>query len=297
VDRSADSPRPTETRPRRQGGKSSRVAGWISLLALAIGLFQVGWASKDLLPSGIFHDARTQLQLGLLFDQGILSAITGGVLWIGGFYVDRVERKVNSIAGPTTKSPNPGWHGTVLALAVLVVLGTLALSFLPTPSRDVAFSPRDFQPLAQPTNVTSYGGYRVSRNFWADQGGVLTADVQITWTDNRTGGILFNGTPGTFAVYTASASSPRESPTIVSSFVAPSSGFYVLVVWLGRCPTVTTGECANTTAAVQAQTLGTVPTMYVPAQIGGSVLGPALVVLSAVGVRRQSRSELRDTKR
>jgi hypothetical protein len=172
----------------------------------------------------------------------------------------------------------------------------LALSFLPTPARDVAFSPRDFQPLAQPTNVTSYGGYRVSRNFWADQGGVLTADVQITWTDNRTGGILFNGTPGAFAVYAASASSPRESPTIVSSFVAPSSGFYVLVVWLGRCATVTTGECANTTAAVQAQTLGTVPTIYVPAQMGGSVLGPAFVAISAVGSRLRSRIQPRDSR-
>ena len=282
-------PGPTEPRTRQQGLKFPRAAGWIGLLSLAIGLFQVAWAAKGLLPSGTVHDPRTQLQLSLLFNQGALSTFGGGVLSIGGLYVDRTEQRVKSTGGSTTKAPDTGWRGTLLVLAVLVVLGTLALSFLPTPSRDVAFSPRDFQPLAQPTNVTSYGGYRASRNFWADQGGVLTADVQITWTDNRTGGILFNGTPGNFAVYAASASSPRESPTIVSSFVAPSSGFYVLVVWLGRCATPTTGECANTTAAVQAQTLGTVPTIYVPAQIGGSVLGPALVAIAAAGSRVRGR--------
>jgi len=140
--------------------------------------------------------------------------------------------------------------------------------------------------------VTTYGAYRVSRNFWADQGGVLTVAVQITWTDNRTGGILFNGTPGTHEVYVASASSPRESPTLVSWFIAPLSGFYVLDVWIGRCITLTTGECANTTVAVQAQTLGTVPTIYLPARIGGSVLGPALVALSVVGSRGRSRIQL-----
>jgi len=268
-----------------------RAAGWIGLLALVIGLFQVAWAAKDLPPPGTVHDPRTQLQLSLLLNQGALSAFSGAVLSIGGFYVDRTEQRVRSRGGPTSKSPETGWHGTVLALAILIVLGVLALSFLPTPARDVAFSPRDFQPLAQPTNVTSYGAYRVSRNFWADQGGILATDVQITWTDNRTGGILFNGTPGTHEVYVASASSPRESPTLDSWFVAPSSGFYVLVVWLGRCITLTTDECANTTATIQAQTLGTVPTIYVPAQIAGSILGPALVAISAARSRAGSRRQ------
>lgn len=266
-----------------------KAAGWIGLLALAVGLFQVLWAAKDLLPSGAVHDPRTALQLGLLFNQGALSAFSGGALSVGGFGVHRAAQRARKTGGPAHASPESGWHTTLLALAVILVVGVVALSVLPTPSRDVAFSPRDFQPLAQPTNVTTYGAYRVSRNFWADQGGVLTVDVQITWTDNHTGGILFNGTPGTHEVYAASASSPRESPTRVSSFVAPSSGFYVLVVWLGRCVTLTTGECANTTAAVQAQTLGTVPTIYLPAQLGGSVLGPALVAISVLGSRGRSR--------
>ena len=286
---SAETPAsPTGRRTNQERLTLPKAAGWIGLLALAIGLFQVAWAARDLLPSGIVHDPRTQLQLGLVFNQGALTAFSGAVLWIGGFFVDRTEQRVRSTRGSNNQSAETGRHRTLLAVGVLVVLGILALSFLPTPARDVAFSPRDFTPLAQPTNVTSYGGYRASRNFWADQGGVLAADVQITWTDNRTGGVLFNGTPGTFAVYAASASSPRESPTLVSSFVAPSSGFYVLVVWLGRCATVTTGECANTTAAVQAQLLGTMPTIYLPAQVGGAVLGPALVAISVAGSRVRS---------
>ena len=285
-------PGPTDPRTRQDPLKVPRAASWIGVLALAIGLFQVAWAAKDLLPSGLVHDSRTALQLGLRLNQGAFTAFSGGVLSMGGLHVDRTEQRVRNAGKPSPISPEPGWHRTLLAVAALVVLGILALSVLPTPSRDVAFSPRDFQPLAQPTNVTTYGAYRVSRNFWADQGGVLTVDVQITWTDNRTGGILFNGTPGTHEVYAASASSPRESPTLVSSFVAPSSGFYVLVVWLGRCVTLTTGECANTTAALQAQTLGTVPTIYIPAQVGGSILGPALVALSVVGARGRSRIQL-----
>lgn len=283
---------PTDRRTNRERLDSPNAASWIGLLALAVGLFQVLWASKDLLPSGTIHDPRTTLQLGLLLDQGALSAFGGGALSVGAFYVHRAAQPARKPGGPAHASGEKGWHTNLLALAIILVLGLVTLSILPTPSRDVAFSPRDFQPLAQPTNVTTYGAYRVSRNFWADQGGVLTVDVQITWTDNRTGGILFNGTPGTHEVYAASASSPRESPTLVSSFVAPSSGFYVLVVWLGRCVTLTTGECANTTAALQAQTLGTVPTIYIPAQIGGSILGPALVALSVVGARGRSRIQL-----
>ena len=293
VSESAETPgSPANRRTNHERVTFPKAAGWIGLLALAVGLFQVAWAAKDLLPSGIFHDPRTESQLRLLFDQGALSAFSGGVLSIGGFHLDWTKQRPRKTGGPSNTSPEPGWHRTLLAVAVLIVFGILALSILPTPSRDVAFSPRDFQPLAQPINVTTYGAYRVSRNFWADQGGVLAVDVQITWTDNRTGGILFNGTPGTHEVYAASASSPRESPTRISYFVAPSSGFYVLVVWLGRCVTLTSGECANTTGAFQAQTLGTVPTIYLPAQLGGSVLGPALVAISVVASRGRRRIQL-----
>ena len=230
VSESAETPgSPANRRTNHERVTFPKAAGWIGLLALAVGLFQVAWAAKDLLPSGIFHDPRTESQLRLLFDQGALSAFSGGVLSIGGFHLDWTKQRPRKTGGPSNTSPEPGWHRTLLAVAVLIVFGILALSILPTPSRDVAFSPRDFQPLAQPINVKTYGAYRVLRNFWADQGGVLAVDVQITWTDNRTGGILFNGTPGTHEVYAASASSPRESPTRISYFVAPSSGFYVLV--------------------------------------------------------------------
>src|SRR2546425_4503 len=198
VSESAETPgSPADRRTNHERVTFPKAAGWIGLLALAVGLFQVAWAAKDLLPSGIFHDPRTESQLRLLFDQGALSAFSGGVLSIGGFHLDWTKQRPRKTGGPSNTSPEPGWHRTLLAVAVLIVFGILALSILPTPSRDVAFSPRDFQPLAQPINVKTYGAYRVLRNFWADQGGVLAVDVQITWTDNRTGGILFNGTPGT----------------------------------------------------------------------------------------------------
>ncbi len=253
-----------------------------------IGLFQVGWAARDSLLSGGFQDARTSLELSLRLDQGIVSAFFGGALAIGGFYIDRTRtrgtRNPNAAGTPLDKY----WHRNLLALAVLLMLGVVVLSVLPTPSQAIAYAPRDFDPLAQPTNLTTYGVYYVARprlGLWADRGSVLNVDVQITWTDNRTGAVLFGGAPGNFTVYAASASSPRESPMIASSFVAPSNAFYVLVVWLGRCATPTTGQCANTTVAVQAQVLVTVPTIYLPAQIGGSVVGPVLVAISAAGAR------------
>ena len=280
---------PPDAYRHRERSTFLRTSGWVGLLVLAIGLFQIGWAARDLLPLGTAHDPRTALQLRLLLDQGVLSAFSGGVLSIGGFYINRAEQRAGATGGLGRTDPETGWHRTLLAVAVLLIVGVVVLSVLPTPARSIAFASDDFRSLAQPTNVTSDGWYLVSRKFWGDQGSVLTVSVQITWTNNSTGAVLFGGAPGNFEVYAASESTPRESPTLASTFVVPSDGFYVLVVWLGRCPTPSTGECANNRAAVQAQVLGTVPTIYLPAQIGGSVFGPVLVAVSAFGWRARGQ--------
>jgi len=280
---------PPDAYRHRERSTFLRTSGWVGLLVLAIGLFQIGWAARDLLPLGTAHDPRTALQLRLLLDQGVLSAFSGGVLSIGGFYINRAEQRAGATGGLGRTDPETGWHRTLLAVAVLLIVGVVVLSVLPTPARSIAFASDDFRSLAQPTNVTSDGWYLVSRKFWGDQGSVLTVSVQIAWTNNSTGAVLFGGAPGNFEVYAASESTPRESPTIASTFVVPSDGFYVLVVWLGRCPTPSTGECANNRAAVQARVLGTVPTIYLPAQIGGSVFGPVLVAVSAFGWRARGQ--------
>jgi len=266
----------------------SSVASGIGLVALVVGLFELLWAAQGLPAPGTVMDPMSSLRLDLLLKVGALSAFSGGALWIGGFYVPRLAARAGKASASPPRPPGRPGHGTLLALAALLTVGVVVLTVLPTPSRNVAFSPRDFQPLAQPTNLTSYGAYRVSRNFWADHGGVVGAVVQITWTDNRTGAVLFGGTPGTFEVYASSASSPRESPEIAGYFIAPADGFYVLVVWLGRCITPTSDECANTTVAVQAQLRTADPAIYLPAQTGGGILGPGLVAVSAAIARKPS---------
>jgi hypothetical protein len=259
------------------------------VLVLAVGLLQAAWVAKDLLSSGTILDPRTSLRLSLQLNQGAVAAVFGAILSAGGFYVDRAEQRAAKTAQPPRTGPEARWHRTLLTLSVLLVLGVVVLSVLPTPSRNVSYAPNDFRPLAQPTNVTTYGAYRFSRNFWADRGSVLTSNVQITWTDNKTGAVLFGGAPGNFTAFVASASSPRESPKPVVTFVVPSDAFYVLVVWLGRCPTLTTGACANTTVAVQATMRGEVPTLYLPVQIVGTMAGAVLVAISAARSRALSR--------
>jgi len=276
-------------RPRRS---LLRAAPWIGLFVTGIGLFQVGWAAKDLLASGSSLDPRTSLELGLLLDQGGLASLSGTALAIAGFSVDRRGGRAQTPNPPAGSIADKGWHRSLLAIAVLLTLGVVVLSALPTPSNAIAYAPRDFDPLPPPTNLTTYGGYFVARprlGFWGDRGSVVNVDVQVTWTDNRTGAVLFGGAPGNFTAYVASASSPRESPSIASTFVAPASRFYVLIVWVGRCPTPTSGACANTTMALQAQSHTRVPTIYLPAQVGGSTFGAALVIAATAGSRARSQ--------
>jgi len=65
---------PPDAYRHRERSTFLRTSGWVGLLVLAIGLFQIGWAARDLLPLGTAHDPRTALQLRLLLDQGVLSA-------------------------------------------------------------------------------------------------------------------------------------------------------------------------------------------------------------------------------
>jgi len=276
-------------RPRRS---LLRAASWIGLFATGIGLVQVGWAAKDLIASGSSLDPRTSLELGLLLNQGALSSLSGAALAIGGFSVDPRGGRAHTPNPPAGSIADNGWHRSLLAMAVLLTLGVVVLSAFPTPSNAIAYAPRDFDPLPPPANLTTYGGYFVARprlGFWGDRGSVVNVDVQVTWTDSRTGAVLFGGAPGNFTAYVASASSPRESPSIASTFVAPASRFYVLIVWVGRCPTPTSGACANTTMALQAQSHTTVPTIYLPAQVGGSIFGVALVIAATAGSRARSQ--------
>ena len=277
-----------QARPSRERRHLPRAAAWIGLLVLAAGAVQLLLVATDLVQLGTPSEPRVLLRLNTQLNQGALTSFAGAVLAAGGFYLHRGQQRPPTMAASSAVSETR-LHRNLLALSVLVTLAVVVLSVLPTPSRNVAYNPGDFRPLAQPTNVTSYGAYRVSRNFWADRGSVFDANVQITWNDNRTGAALFGGQPGTFEVYAASASSPRESPKIADSFVVPTDGFYVLVVWLGRCPTLTKGECANTTPYVQAQLRAFVPTTYLPAQLGGGIAGPGLVILSAAGLRSKNR--------
>jgi len=259
---------------------------------MGIGLVQVGWAAKDLFASGSSLDPRTSLELGLLLDQGALSSLSGAALAIGGFSVDRGGGRAHTPNPPAGSIADNGWHRSLLAMAVLLTLGVVVLSAFPTPSNAIAYAPRDFDPLPPPANLTTYGGYFVARprlGFWGDRGSVVNVDVQVTWTDSRTGAVLFGGAPGNFTAYVASASSPRESPSIASTFVAPASRFYVLIVWVGRCPTPTSGACANTTMALQAQSHTTVPTIYLPAQVGGSIFSVALLIAATAGSRTRSQ--------
>jgi len=283
---------PSQASPNRERRQFPRAAAWIGLLVFAVGVVQLLLVAIDLQTPGTLGEPRDSLRLSTQLNQGAIAAFAGAVLAAGGLYVHRAEQRTSKTPASSRDASETRWHRNLLAVSVLLTLTVVVLSVLPTPSRNVAYNPGDFRPLAQPTNVTSYGAYRVSRNFWADRGSVFDANVQITWNDNRTGAALFGGQPGTFEVYTASASSPRESPKLARSFVVPSDGFYVLVVWLGRCETLTTGECANTTPYVQAQLRAAIPTTYLPAQLGGGIAGPALVVMSAARMRAKSRLNL-----
>src|SRR3989442_13584469 len=85
VSESAETPgSPANRRTNHERVTFPKAAGGIGLLALAVGLFQVSWAAKDLLPSGIFHDPRTEAQLLLHYHQGGPSRYRGAVLWSWG---------------------------------------------------------------------------------------------------------------------------------------------------------------------------------------------------------------------
>lgn len=269
------------TRDGLEGITFPRVAAGVGILVAAVGVILLGAAAADFLQPGVHHDARRSLLLTVQASQGAIAAACGSVLEFGARYVQRREGMPNSTSRGSTRPREVPPRIGVFAFAAILVAGIVVVAALPRPLAYVAFSLWDFDPLDQPTNVTTYGEYRVSRLFWAERGSILTASIRITWTHNRTGAVLFGGAPGSFEVYVASASSPRASPAVASSYVVPANGFYVLDVWIGRCITPWSGECANSTAVLHGELRIEKPTVYLPFQIFVGSFGSALAALSA----------------